>query len=159
METIETVPGIGADALPLLAVGPACRSRPSSPPCSTSSRPHRTTSARCSDDYYLADGPDLRDGTTFLLGDLPPHVHPVISSRTARSCRWLGWARGELVEVRATDLRSPPTKLPPTSTTSSAWTSPPNDMHVLFVVLLLVGAGRCVTEKDHAVAGVSVWTR
>jgi len=27
------------------------------------------------------------------------------------------------------------------------------------VVLLLVGAGRCVTEKDHAVAGVSVWTR
>jgi hypothetical protein len=60
------------------------------------------------DDYHLADGPDLRDGTTFLLGDLPPHVHPVISSRTARSCRWLGWARGELVEVRAADLRFTP---------------------------------------------------
>jgi ATP/maltotriose-dependent transcriptional regulator MalT len=32
----------------------------------------------------------------------------VISSRTARSCRWLGWARGELVEVRAADLRFTP---------------------------------------------------
>ena len=58
------------------------------------------------DDYHLVDGPDVEAGMVFLLEHLPPHVHLVISSRSDPA---LPLARlralGELVEVRAADLR------------------------------------------------------
>ena len=54
------VPGVGAGVLPLLAVGPARRSRPSSPPCSTSSARCRTSVDLVLDDYHLVDGPGGR---------------------------------------------------------------------------------------------------
>ena len=61
------------------------------------------------DDYHLVDGPDIRDGMTFLLEHLPPHVHLVISSRADPLLPLARLrARGELVEVRAADLRFTP---------------------------------------------------
>jgi LuxR family maltose regulon positive regulatory protein len=58
------------------------------------------------DDYHLAEGPGIQPGITFLLERLPPHVHLVLSTRADPALplsRWRG--RGELVEVRAPDLR------------------------------------------------------
>src|SRR4029077_8169092 len=61
------------------------------------------------DDYHLADGPDIRAGMVFLLEHLPPHVHLVISSRADPLLPLARLrARGELVEVRAADLRFTP---------------------------------------------------
>src|SRR6187200_2152608 len=59
--------------------------------------------------YHLADRPDLRDGMTFLLEHLPPHVHLVISSRADPLLPLARLrARGELVEIRGADLRFTP---------------------------------------------------
>ena len=61
------------------------------------------------DDYHLVDGPDVRDGMAFLLEHLPPQVHLVISSRADPLLPLARLrARGELVEVRAADLRFTP---------------------------------------------------
>ena len=61
------------------------------------------------DDYHLVDGPDLRDGMTFLVEHLPPHVHLVISSRTDPLLPLARLrASGELVEIRSADLRFTP---------------------------------------------------
>ncbi len=58
------------------------------------------------DDYHLVDNHDLRDGMVFLLEHLPPHVHVVISTRADPDLPLPRWrARGELVEIRAADLR------------------------------------------------------
>ncbi|HEX6150680.1 MAG TPA: helix-turn-helix transcriptional regulator, partial [Nocardioides sp.] len=58
------------------------------------------------DDYHLADGPDLRTGMTFLIDHLPPQVHVVISSRADPGLPLARLrARGELVEIRAAELR------------------------------------------------------
>src|SRR6476469_6146155 len=102
------VPGIGADALPLL--------QSAQPPIETILTSVLNELAATSndidlvlDDYHLADGPDLRDGMTFLLEHLPPHVHLVISSRADPLLPLARLrARGELVEVRAADLRFTP---------------------------------------------------
>jgi len=61
------------------------------------------------DDYHLADGPDIQAGMTFLLDHLPPQVHMVISSRADPLLPLARLrARGDLVEVRAADLRFAP---------------------------------------------------
>jgi len=58
------------------------------------------------DDYHLVDSHDVRDGMVFLLEHLPPHVHVVISTRADPDLPLSRWrVRGELVEVRAADLR------------------------------------------------------
>jgi LuxR family maltose regulon positive regulatory protein len=58
------------------------------------------------DDYHLVDGPDIQAGMTFLLEHLPPQVHLVISTREDPALPLARLrARGELVEVRAADLR------------------------------------------------------
>ncbi len=58
------------------------------------------------DDYHLADGPDVATGMTFLLEHLPPQLHLVLSTRADPALPLSRLrARGELVEVRATDLR------------------------------------------------------
>ena len=58
------------------------------------------------DDYHLAEGPDIQPGMTFLLDHLPPQVHLVISTRADPALPLARLrARGELVEVRAADLR------------------------------------------------------
>jgi LuxR family maltose regulon positive regulatory protein len=102
------VPGIGADALTLL--------QSAQPPIETilaavlnelAATPNAIDLVL--DDYHLVDGPDLRAGMVFLLEHLPPHVHLVISSRADPLLPLARLrARGELVEVRAADLRFTP---------------------------------------------------
>ncbi len=58
------------------------------------------------DDYHLVENREVADGVRFLLEHLPPQVHVLISTRVDPDLplsRWRG--RGELVELRAADLR------------------------------------------------------
>ena len=58
------------------------------------------------DDYHLVDSHGISDGVVFFLEHLPSHVHVVVSTRADPDLplsRWRG--RGDLVEVRAADLR------------------------------------------------------
>ena len=58
------------------------------------------------DDYHLADGDAIAADVAFLLEHLPPQVHLVISTRADPALPLARLrARGELVEVRAADLR------------------------------------------------------
>ena len=61
------------------------------------------------DDFHLIDARDVQDGMAFLLEHLPPQIHVVIACRADPA---LPLARlrvqGELVEIRATDLRFTP---------------------------------------------------
>ena len=58
------------------------------------------------DDYHLADGPELRTSVGFLLAHRPPQLHLVISTRADPALPLSRLrARGELVEIRAEDLR------------------------------------------------------
>ncbi|HEX5512324.1 MAG TPA: LuxR C-terminal-related transcriptional regulator, partial [Actinomycetales bacterium] len=58
------------------------------------------------DDYHLVDGPEVATGMTFLLEHLPQHVHVVLSTRVDPDLPLPRLrARGELVEIRAADLR------------------------------------------------------
>jgi ATP/maltotriose-dependent transcriptional regulator MalT len=58
------------------------------------------------DDYHLADGPAIAGDVAFLLEHLPPKVRLVISTRADPAVPLARLrARGELVEVRAGDLR------------------------------------------------------
>jgi LuxR family transcriptional regulator, maltose regulon positive regulatory protein len=61
------------------------------------------------DDYHVIDAREVQDGMAFLLEHLPPQIHLVIGSRTDPAlplARLRG--RGELVEIRAADLRFTP---------------------------------------------------
>ena len=61
------------------------------------------------DDYHVIDARDVQDGMAFLLEHLPPQIHLVIGSRADPAlplARLRG--RGELVEIRAADLRFTP---------------------------------------------------
>jgi len=58
------------------------------------------------DDYHLVDGPDIQPGVGFLVDHLPPQVHLVISTRADPVLPLARLrARGQLVEIRAADLR------------------------------------------------------
>jgi LuxR family maltose regulon positive regulatory protein len=58
------------------------------------------------DDYHLAESPSIQPGMLFLLEHLPPPVHLVISTRADPALPLARLrARGELVEIRAADLR------------------------------------------------------
>ncbi|TDW21820.1 LuxR C-terminal-related transcriptional regulator [Kribbella kalugense] len=58
------------------------------------------------DDYHLADGLEISRGMTYLLDHLPPQLHILISTRADPALPLARLrSRGELVEVRAADLR------------------------------------------------------
>jgi LuxR family maltose regulon positive regulatory protein len=58
------------------------------------------------DDYHLADGVDIATGMAFLVDHLPPQLRLVISTRADPTLPLSRLrARGELVEIRAADLR------------------------------------------------------
>jgi LuxR family transcriptional regulator, maltose regulon positive regulatory protein len=58
------------------------------------------------DDYHLVEGHDTAGGMEFLLEHLPPRMHLVIATRADPGLRLSRLrARGELVEIRAADLR------------------------------------------------------
>jgi LuxR family maltose regulon positive regulatory protein len=61
------------------------------------------------DDFHLVDAPEVRDGIAFLLEHLPPQTHLVISGRADPALPLARLrARGELVEIRAAELRFTP---------------------------------------------------
>ena len=61
------------------------------------------------DDYHVVDGRDVQDGMVFLLDHLPPRMHLMIASRADPALPQARLrARGELVEIRAADLRFRP---------------------------------------------------
>jgi LuxR family maltose regulon positive regulatory protein len=58
------------------------------------------------DDYHLIDAQPIHDALTFLLRHLPPQVHLVIAAREDPPLPLARLrARGQLTELRATDLR------------------------------------------------------
>ena len=58
------------------------------------------------DDYHVIDAPDVHEAMAFLLDHLPRQVHLVVASRADPPLPLARLrARGELVEVRAADLR------------------------------------------------------
>ncbi len=83
------------------------------------------------DDYHLLVDHAVRDGMTFFLGHVPPNVHVLISTRADPDLPLSRWrVRGELVEIRAADLRftlrrPAPTSTRPPACTSTAQMSPP----------------------------------
>jgi ATP/maltotriose-dependent transcriptional regulator MalT len=61
------------------------------------------------DDYHVIDVREVHEGMAFLLEHLPPQLHLVIAGRADPAlplARWRG--RGELIEIRAADLRFTP---------------------------------------------------
>ncbi|MFI7065808.1 LuxR C-terminal-related transcriptional regulator [Kribbella sp. NPDC050124] len=101
----RAVPGVGAGALPLLQAGRT--------PIETvltvllnelSVLPGEVTLVL--DDYHLVDGPGVQPGMAFFLDHLPPQVRLIISTRADPGLPVARLrARGELVELRAADLR------------------------------------------------------
>lgn len=58
------------------------------------------------DDYHVIDSPEIHESVAFLLDHLPSHVHLVIASRADPPLPLATLrARGELLEIRAADLR------------------------------------------------------
>jgi LuxR family maltose regulon positive regulatory protein len=107
LQTVE--PGVGAGALALLQ-------SPQPPPIETilatllnelSTTPKDVVQVL--DDYHVIDAREIQTGMAFLLDHLPPRLHVVIASRADPTLPLARLrARGELVEVRAADLRFTP---------------------------------------------------
>ena len=58
------------------------------------------------DDYHVIDSTEVQTGIEFLLEHLPPGVHLVLASRADPTLPLPRLrARGDLVEIRASDLR------------------------------------------------------
>jgi LuxR family maltose regulon positive regulatory protein len=61
------------------------------------------------DDYHVIDAREVQEGMAFLLDHLPPRLHVVIVSRADPALPLARLrARGELVEIRAAELRFTP---------------------------------------------------
>ncbi|HEY5455096.1 MAG TPA: hypothetical protein VIJ96_06480, partial [Acidothermaceae bacterium] len=103
---LQTVlPGVGASALPLLQSADA----PIEPVLTIvinelGAAQHDV--AVVLDDYHVVESPDIEEGMIFLLEHLPSQVHVVIATRADPRLPLARLrARGELVEIRAADLR------------------------------------------------------
>ncbi|HSK90842.1 MAG TPA: LuxR C-terminal-related transcriptional regulator [Euzebyales bacterium] len=102
-------PGVGADALALLQ-------SPQRPAIDVvlavllnelTTVPHDVVLVL--DDYHVIDARDIHDGIAFLVDHLPAHVHLVIAGRADPALPLARLrARGDLVEIRAADLRFTP---------------------------------------------------
>ena len=107
LQTVE--PGVGASAISLLQ-------SPQPPPIETVLATLLNELSAISndvvlvlDDYHVIDARDIHDGMAFLLDHLPPRMHLVIASRADPPLPLARLrARGELVEIRAADLRFTP---------------------------------------------------
>jgi LuxR family transcriptional regulator, maltose regulon positive regulatory protein len=102
-------PGVGESALTLLQA-------PQPPPVETALTTLLNDLGAVSgdivlvlDDYHVIDARDVQDGMAFLLDHLPPGLHVVIASRADPALPLSRLrARGELVEIRAAELRFTP---------------------------------------------------
>jgi LuxR family transcriptional regulator, maltose regulon positive regulatory protein len=99
------VPGVGASALELLASSPV----PTELVLTTLLNELVAAPGEVwlvLDDYHLVDNHEVNDGVAFLLEHLPAQVHVVVSTRADPDLPLARWrVRGELVEIRAADLR------------------------------------------------------
>lgn len=107
----RAVPGVGDGALALLATRqPALDTVLATLVNELSAAP--TELDLVLDDYHLIDNPDLQPGVAYLLEHLPPHVRLIISTRVDPALPLAKLrARGELVEIRAADLRFTPAEV------------------------------------------------
>ncbi len=101
----RVAPGVGASALPLLQSAQPVDGAALTPLLNDlSALTHDVWLVL--DDYHQVDGEGIRAGMVFLLDHLPPQVRVVISTRVDPLLPLARMrARGELVEVRAADLR------------------------------------------------------
>jgi len=101
----RVAPGVGSSALPLVQSGQPVDAAVLTPLLNElSSLTYDVWLVL--DDYHQVDGESVRPGMTFLLDHLPPQVHLVIGTRVDPLLPLARMrARGELVEVRAADLR------------------------------------------------------
>ena len=101
----SAAPGVGASVLPLLAAGqPASRTLLTAVLNDVGSQ--STEVDLILDDYHLADGAEVAEGMNFLLEHRPANLHVIISTRADPNLPLARLrARGELVEIRARDLR------------------------------------------------------
>ncbi len=101
----RVVPGVGDSALPLLqSAQPPIEALLTTVINELSAAPDEVDLVL--DDFHLADGEDVHTGLVFLLEHLPAQVHLVISTRADPALPLARLrARGELVEIRAADLR------------------------------------------------------
>jgi LuxR family maltose regulon positive regulatory protein len=99
------VDGLGSDALQLLlSSSPSTEAAVASLINDLGGRPDDLLMIL--DDYHLVEAPDVHEGMTFLLEHRPPQLHVVLATRTDPPLPLARMrARGELVEVRAADLR------------------------------------------------------
>jgi LuxR family maltose regulon positive regulatory protein len=99
------VPGIGASALELLASAPIPTQRVLTILLNeVAATPGEVWLVL--DDYHLLDNHEINGGVTLLLEHLPAQMHVVVSTRADPDLPLARWrARGELVEIRAADLR------------------------------------------------------
>ncbi|GAA1953768.1 LuxR C-terminal-related transcriptional regulator [Nocardioides panacihumi] len=101
----RAVPGSGAAALTLLQSGQASVETVLAGVVNELSV-HSEEVVLVLDDYHLADGVDVATGMTFLVDHMPPQLRLVISTRADPALPLSRLrARGELLEVRASDLR------------------------------------------------------
>jgi LuxR family transcriptional regulator, maltose regulon positive regulatory protein len=101
----RAVPGAGAGALTLLQSGKATVETVLAGVVNELSvHPGEVTIVL--DDYHLAEGVEVAAGMAFLVDHLPPQLRLVIGTRADPALPLSRMrARGELVEIRATDLR------------------------------------------------------
>jgi LuxR family transcriptional regulator, maltose regulon positive regulatory protein len=100
--------GVGGRALPLL--------QPPQPPIEAFLAMLLNDLSACSndvvlvlDDYHVIGEGEVQEGMAFLLEHLPPQIHLVIACRADPALPLAGLrGRGELVELRAADLRFTP---------------------------------------------------
>jgi LuxR family maltose regulon positive regulatory protein len=58
------------------------------------------------DDYHVIEDREVREGVRFFMDHLPPNVHVLVSTRADPDLPLPRWrVRGEVVEIRAADLR------------------------------------------------------
>ena len=101
----SAAPGVGASVLPLLTAGqPATRTLLTAVLNDVGDQP--TEVDLILDDYHLADSAETAEGMAFLLEHRSPNLHVVVSTRADPNLPLARLrARGELVEIRARDLR------------------------------------------------------
>jgi LuxR family maltose regulon positive regulatory protein len=104
----KAVPGVGTGALAALAAAPAhTESVLTTLLNDLTATPGEVWLVL--DDYHLVDSREIDAGVAFLLEHLPVRAHVVISTRADPDLPLARWrVRGELVEIRAADLRFTP---------------------------------------------------
>ncbi|MDQ4131189.1 MAG: helix-turn-helix transcriptional regulator, partial [Actinomycetota bacterium] len=103
----KAAPGVGAGALALLESGQPMETVVGELLNDLSSITHDVVLVL--DDYHVIEASDVQEGMAFLLEHLPLQVHLVITSRADPALPLPRMrARGDLVELRAADLRFTP---------------------------------------------------